>query len=103
VGLFDFLSPQGTIPEHVPAPDQDRELVLFKYDMCPFCVRVMRHARGLGLELTMKDTLQDPSARKELIEHTGRTQVPMLLIDGVPLLESADINTWLDAYSERAA
>jgi len=102
VGLFDLFGGGGAVPDHVPAPDADRELILFKYDMCPFCQRVMRHARKLGIELPMKDTLHDPEARKELIGHTGRTQVPMLLIDGVPLLESADINAWLDAYAARS-
>jgi len=103
VGLFDFLGGGGRVPDSVPAPDTVRELVLFKYDMCPYCVRVMRHAQKLGVELTMKDTLQDPANRSELVSITGRTQVPMLLIDGVPLLESSDINAWLDAYAERAA
>ena len=61
----------------------------------------MRHARTLGLELPNKDTLREPAARDELRRFTGGTQVPMLLIDGVPLLESADINDWLSRYAER--
>ena len=101
MGLFDFLSP-ARVPEGVPSPDVERALVLYKFDMCPFCVRVMRHASSLGIELEMRDTQRSPEARRELMELTRRTQVPMLLIDGVPLLESADINAWLDAYAARA-
>ena len=77
--------------------------MLFKYDSCPFCVRVMRHARHVGVDLPMRDTLREPGAREQLRGHTGHTQVPMLLIDGVPLLESATINVWLSAYAERTS
>ncbi len=103
MGLFDYFGGGASFPDDVPAPDTDRDLILFKYDTCPYCQRVMRHAKALGVELQMRDTMRDPGARKELVGHTGGTQVPMLLIDGVPLLESADINAWLDAYAERAA
>ena len=33
--------------------------------------------------------------RKDLKEKTGRTQVPCLFIDDVPMFESADIIAWL--------
>lgn len=74
---------------------------MYKYDACPFCVRVMRHADELGLDLEMRDTRQDDGARDALRQLTGGTQVPCLVIDGVPLLESADINRWLTAYQAR--
>lgn len=85
----------------VPAPDQDRALLLYKFDACPFCVRVMRHAEELGVDLDMKDTRAEDGVRDELREKTGGTQVPCLFIDGQPLLESADINRWLTEYSQR--
>ena len=91
----------AAVPAHAPAPDQDRDLVLFKFDTCPYCVRVFRAADSLGLEIPMRDTKRDPSAREALIGHTGRTQVPCLVIDGQPLLESADIVAWLMAYASR--
>ena len=75
--------------------------MLYKFDACPFCVRVMRHAEELGLDLDTKDTRAEDGVRDELREKTGGTQVPCLFIDGQPLLESADINRWLSAYSAR--
>ncbi|MCP4808130.1 MAG: hypothetical protein GY913_31260 [Proteobacteria bacterium] len=63
----------------------------------------MRHAEELGLELEMRDTRSEDGARDELREKTGGTQVPCLFIDGVALLESADINRWLSEYSSRSA
>jgi glutaredoxin len=84
----------------VPAPDQQRDLVLFKYNSCPFCRRAMSGAEQLGLDLTMRDTQRDRSAASEHYEKTGRSTVPCLYIDGEPLFESADIVEWLRAYKE---
>lgn len=87
------------VPSHVPSPGLPRALVLYKYDACPYCFRVMRGLARLGLSVPMRDTRQDPSARAELVAATGGTQVPCLFIDGQPLLESADILAWLEAYA----
>lgn len=87
----------------VPAPDEHRALVLYKYDSCPYCQRVMRTIDDLGLELERRDTMRDPQARKELVAATGWTQVPCLFIDGQPLLESTDIIEWLRSYAEHGA
>lgn len=91
------------VPAHVPAPDQPRELVLYKYDTCPYCIRVARVIEELGLEVPTRDTVRDRSARGELREQTGRTQVPCLFIDGQALFESRDIVAWLRAYQQVAA
>ena len=47
------------------------------------------------MEIPIKNTRTDSEARKELIDLTGRTQVPCLVINGEPLLESADIVNYL--------
>lgn len=72
-------------------------LVLYKFDTCPYCIHVMRTIQALGLAdaVTYRDTRRDPSARAELRELTGGSQVPCLLVDGEPMLESADIVRWL--------
>jgi glutaredoxin len=77
-------------------------LVLYKFDSCPFCQRVMRQIEPWGLSETveMRDTRQDPKARAMLQERTGRTQVPCLFIDDKPLFESSDIAEYLQAYSQ---
>lgn len=87
----------------VPTPDRDRKLVLYKYDTCGYCGRVFRKLDALGMEseVELRDIWEDPQARKELADVTGRTTVPCLFIDGVPLHESLDIVAWLDAYAKR--
>ena len=86
----------------VPEPDQPRELVLYKFDACPYCRRVQTHLAHLGIPVDLRDTRMDPNARAALRQQTGRTQVPCLFIDGQPLFESEDINAWLDAYATLA-
>ena len=43
----------------------------------------------------MKDTLENPANRAELIAIGGKPQVPCLVIDGKALYESLDIIDWV--------
>ncbi|RME21085.1 MAG: glutaredoxin [Deltaproteobacteria bacterium] len=86
----------------VPAPDRRRKLVLYKFDSCPYCRRVLRTLDELAVEVDLRDTLQDRHHGTALFELTGRTQVPCLVIDGTPLFESSDIVDWLRSYAAHA-
>lgn len=101
MGWFDRAP--ARVPDSVPSPDQQRRLVLYKYDSCPYCARVQRRIRDHGLDVEYRDVLTDPANRARLRELTGRTQVPCLFVDDEPLFESADIIAWLDAYAARAS
>ena len=72
------------------------ELTLYLTPWCPFCVKVKNYLKGRGIEVAEKDTSSDRQAKDELISLTGRTQVPCLVIDGKPLLESNDIIQWFE-------
>ncbi|MBV7331899.1 glutaredoxin [Chloroflexi bacterium TSY] len=74
---------------------KERELVLYQYDMCPFCMRVRHFLSVNNVDIPMKDTLMDPVARQELMEAGGKTQVPALMIDGEVMYESDDIIRWV--------
>jgi len=73
----------------------NHKLVLYHFESCPYCVMVRNFIREHGLSIPEKDTLRDPSARKELISIGGKSQVPCLIIDGNPLYESLDIINWI--------
>ena len=77
-------------------PMADDPLVLYKFDACPFCARVLAAAKNLGLDLAMRDTREDPDARAELFAATGRTQVPALKIGERFMFESRDIIRFLE-------
>jgi glutaredoxin len=76
---------------------------LYKYDSCPFCVRVQRFLADAGLDLPRRDILRDPAARVELAAGGGSTQVPCLRIDRDGevrwLYESLDIIAYLRAHA----
>ena len=84
-----------------PSPDEDRDLLLYGYDACPFCRKVYRAVDRLELDVPRADTRLDPDAAASLRELTGGSQVPCLVIDGAPLLESDDIVAWLERYAAR--
>lgn len=73
------------------------ELELYKFDSCPYCQKVMHVVKGLKVPVTMRDILEDGAAAKRLVEVGGDDQVPCLFVDGEPMYESDDINTWLHA------
>jgi len=74
---------------------QPEELILYKFDSCIFCRRVMGFIRQHHLPVSYRDVKNNAAYREELIQLTGRSQVPCLLIDGQPMLESADIVAYL--------
>jgi glutaredoxin len=81
----------------MPAP----KLELFKYDACPFCVRVMDAIDQLKIKVEMKDILMDKTNLQRLMSDTGRRTVPCLYIDNQPMFESADIINWLSENSDK--
>ena len=91
-------APPPPEPVATPSPEAPHTLRLFKFDACPFCIRVQRALRGMDLTVEMRDTRRDDGAAAELRALTGGAQVPCLEIDGIPLLESRDIVAWLEEH-----
>lgn len=77
------------------------KLELFKFDACPFCVRVMSTINDLNLKVKMRDIQYDNESLNKLVSDTGRRTVPCLYIDGKPMFESADIIAWLEDNSDK--
>lgn len=77
------------------------ELVLYKRDTCPYCVKVMRCIEQSGRDdVAYADITADPAARETLVNVGGKQQVPCLFIDGKPLYESDDIIAWLSQHPQ---
>lgn len=91
--------PAKPAQQQEPKQAGQHELVLYKFDSCPYCRRVLRVIDKLDIadQIVLRDTRQDPQWRADLREKTGRTQVPCLFIDGKPMFESLDIIDWLNA------
>jgi glutaredoxin len=59
---------------------------------------VLRVSEQLKPPLELKNVQEDAALLEELKKLTGKTQVPCLVIDGKPMLESEDIVRWLEEH-----
>lgn len=78
-----------------------RQLALYHFPTCPFCLKVRRTMKRLSLPIELRDAQHDPAHRAALVAGGGKPQVPCLLItapDGSQtwLYESDAINAWLN-------
>ncbi len=83
-------------------------LSLYHFESCPYCRRVRRALRDLGVEaeVELRDVQRDPEARAALLEATGRPTVPVLRIGSIVssgvedrwMPESGDIVRYLYAH-----
>ncbi len=65
---------------------------------CPYSARVRDfiEERGLKDQIVFMEVNESEGAKDRLEQLTGKTQVPCLVVDGEPILESRDIIQWLD-------
>lgn len=72
-------------------------MILYYFEACPFCQKVLRKIDELHLsdQIEFRDTMKNPEYRDDLMKLNGNTQVPCLVMDGKPMLESNDINEYL--------
>lgn len=82
---------------------QEESYQLFKTDLCGFCYRVRDFAEEKGISLTLRDTMTDMDAFRELLQGGGRSTVPCLKIqrakEVIWMYESLDI---IDYLKEKA-
>lgn len=78
-------------------------LLLYSRSTCPYCQRVFSFLDEIGKRnnVPVKDIGQDPGAGKELMDVTGRRQVPCLKKNDEYLFESIDIIRWLDDNQDK--
>ncbi|OUE41024.1 glutaredoxin [Billgrantia desiderata SP1] len=86
--------------EQAEVDEACRQLALYQFRSCPFCIKVRKEMARLGLKIEIRDAQLDPDRRRELEEGGGKVKVPCLLIehdDGHQewLYESNAINAWL--------
>ena len=57
-----------------------QQLMLYQFKTCPFCMKVRRAGKRLSLNIEKRDAQHNAAARQELLQATGKTQVPCLKI-----------------------
>jgi glutaredoxin len=92
---------QRSTDSQTEVDQQTKDMVLYHFQMCPFCVKTRRQIHRLALNIENRDARNDPKWNQELINDGGKYQVPCLKItaqDGSVqwLYESTEINQFLD-------
>lgn len=81
--------------------DQEcRDLVLYQFKTCPFCIKVRREIKRLSLPIGLRDAQKNPQHRAELLQGGGAIKVPCLQISDEQgnvqwMYESSVINQYL--------
>mgnify|MGYP003704360153 CR=1 FL=1 len=99
--LFAPQSKMRSIAEQGRLEKEFRNLSLYQFEACPFCVKVRRFMKASGFSLPLRDAKQEPF-RSELLAGGGKVQVPCLRIEQEGgsvqwLYESSDIIAYLQA------
>lgn len=89
-----------TPEEQANVDEACKDLALYQFRTCPFCIKVRKEMARLGLSIEKRDAQLDPEHKKALQEGGGRVKVPCLKIrhaDGREewMYESDTINAWL--------
>lgn len=88
--------------------EASKDLALYQFRACPFCIKVRKEIARLGLNIETRDAQHDPQHRSALEAGGGHIKVPCLKMrqeDGSErwLYESDDINAWLRERFEPSA
>ena len=70
-------------------------MVLYIKPGCPFCSKVMLFMEENCIEMKILDSTE-PENSQALLDMNGTTQVPCLVVDDKPMLESDDIVQYLE-------
>jgi len=88
-------------PELQKQVDQaTQSLKLYHFPGCPFCLKVRRQIKRLGLKIELKDAQNDENVKQELLAGGKELQTPCLRIEESGkvtwMYESSDINAYLN-------
>lgn len=110
--LWDRLFPPSALTRAADAQERvdaaTAPLALYQFRACPFCVKVRREVKRLGLTIETRDTKRNEVWREELLREGGSPKVPCLRIEEDEgtrwLYESSAINAYLsERFAEDAA
>lgn len=83
--FVDFLTRPGKKQRPAAAQAQvdaaARNLTLYQFHACPFCVKTRRSLRRLNVPVALKDAKNNEQHRQTLLEQGGKIKVPCLRIE----------------------
>ncbi len=60
--------------------EQCRDLILYQFKTCPFCIKVRQEIRRLALTIERRDAQHEGNDRDDLVRGGGQAKVPCLRI-----------------------
>lgn len=82
--LWEWLTrPKGLVraaDAQAEVDRQCRDLVLYEFRTCPFCIKVRQEMRRLSLAIERRDAQHEGPYRDELVAGGGKAMVPCLKI-----------------------
>lgn len=102
--LWELVTtPRGVVRVAEAQKEVDREsknLVLYQFKTCPFCIKVRREINRLSLPIELRDAQKNQQHRADLLQGGGQIKVPCLQIrdEGGKvrwMYESTEINQYL--------
>ena len=92
---------QRSVDAQAEVDQQTKNMALYQFQQCPFCVKTRRQIHRLALNIENRDARNDPQWNQELINDGGKYQVPCLKITAADgsvqwMYESTEINQYLD-------
>jgi glutaredoxin 3 len=63
-----------------------RRVLVFTTTTCPWCTRAKSYLRERGVTFREVNIERDPQAAKDLVRRTGQTGVPVIEINGRPIV-----------------
>lgn len=93
--------------EQARVDEASKQLALYQFSACPFCIKVRKEIARLGLNIETRNAQHDAQHRAALEAGGGQVKVPCLRIqqeDGSDrwLYESDEIKSWLQERFEPA-
>ena len=68
------------------AATRPHRVIVFSTPTCPWCTRAKSYLRGRGVAFQDVDVSRDPAAARDLVRRTGQMGVPVIEIDGRPIV-----------------
>lgn len=65
---------------------RSHRVLLFTTPTCPWCVRAKAYLRERSVPFRDVDVSRDPAAARDLVRRTGQIGVPVIEIDGRPIV-----------------
>lgn len=69
-----------------PAAARPHRVLVFTTPTCPWCNRAKTYLRSRGVPFREVDVSRDPAAARDLVRRTGQMGVPVIEIDGRPIV-----------------